>query len=437
MGNVPSPVYHAGYSSSTNHVTGATYDSNGNMTFDGGVNHYGWDAYSKLSSINQTGTNCATSGVCLTYDALGRVAEKKTGSAYTQILYSPLGKTAVMSGQTLSYAYIPLPGGMTEYKTSNSMYRLWHKDWIDNARVVADLNGTIQEGTAYSPYGEIEFQNIYGTVTNEFSFTGDTQDLTAGLFDTPMRELNQSEGRWISPDPAGASWNAYAYPTNPNIATDPTGAMQFYHTDCYCSGNGSGFDPGDSAVSYSNAQDLEYAAGDAWPTSNKHMASQQGAASGDGAASGQSQSSGCGWCQKLINGVRGAGWKTDRQIAQEAIDRGDPPNGEYHPVFGRSCPDCKYYSKEVVEAVDAHEDQHAKDEHTWAGFKKLFSKQGQRDLEINAFKAELSVENRNIGALEAKGSARTPMDEKSLIILRNMRDEAQGVIDTGAKIYIP
>ena len=119
----------------------------------------------------------------------------------------------------------------------------------------------------------------------------------------------------------------------------------------------------------------------------------------------QGTSSGCGWCQKLTNKLRGAGWKTDEQIAQEAINQGEPPNGEYSFVFGKSCPDCKYYPKEVVEAVNAHEDQHAKDENTVAGFKKLFSKAGQRELEVNAFKAELSVEERNIKALEGKGSA--------------------------------
>jgi len=57
----------------------------------------------------------------------------------------------------------------------------------------------------------------------DFDFTGDRQDLTAGLYDTPNRELNPS-GRWISPDPAHASWNAYSYGTNPLGETDPSGA---------------------------------------------------------------------------------------------------------------------------------------------------------------------------------------------------------------------
>jgi hypothetical protein len=30
-------------------------------------------------------------------------------------------------------------------------------------------------------------------------------------------------GRWLSPDPAGASWNAYQYSTNPLVELDPSG----------------------------------------------------------------------------------------------------------------------------------------------------------------------------------------------------------------------
>jgi hypothetical protein len=56
-------------------------------------------------------------------------------------------------------------------------------------------------------------------------FTGDLTQLDADvLFDTPNRELAASnQGRWLSPDPAGAGWNQYAYATNPNSQVDPTG----------------------------------------------------------------------------------------------------------------------------------------------------------------------------------------------------------------------
>jgi hypothetical protein len=134
--------------------------------------------------------------------------------------------------------------------------------------------------------------------------------------------------------------------------------------------------------------------------------------------------------------MRGNGWKTDQQIAEENIALGMPPNGEYNFWTGRSCPDCKYYPKEVTEGVYAHEDQHAKDYHTLSGFLKLYSKEGQRELEVNAFKAELSVAERNIKAIEAKGSAQTAADKATLRILNTMRDEAIGVIQN-PKVYVP
>src|ERR1035437_3582503 len=73
---------------------------------------------------------------------------------------------------------------------------------------------------AFAPYGEV--YNTFGSTTNTI-FTGDYQDLVAGLFDTPNRELNQNQGRWISPDPSHSGWNAYAYSTNPLGTTDLSG----------------------------------------------------------------------------------------------------------------------------------------------------------------------------------------------------------------------
>jgi RHS repeat-associated protein len=72
----------------------------------------------------------------------------------------------------------------------------------------------------FAPYGEM-YDNI-GATTN-VNFTGDNQDLVAGTFDTPSRELNPHQGRWISPDPAHAAWNAYAYSANPLTSVDSSG----------------------------------------------------------------------------------------------------------------------------------------------------------------------------------------------------------------------
>jgi len=69
------------------------------------------------------------------------------------------------------------------------------------------------------------------------NFTGDYSDLdssgTKSILDTPNRELSPTQGRWISPDPAGMatvdptnpqSWNRYAYVVNtPLNLIDPSG----------------------------------------------------------------------------------------------------------------------------------------------------------------------------------------------------------------------
>jgi hypothetical protein len=151
-------------------------------------------------------------------------------------------------------------------------------------------------------------------------------------------------------------------------------------------------------------------------------------------AQNNNQSSGGFW-QKLGNALGGNGWKTDQQIAEENIKLGMPPNGEYSFWTGKHCSDCKFYPKEVTEVVDAHEEQHRKDYHTWSGFKKLYSKEGQRELEVNAFKAELPVTVRNIKALESKGSP-SAADRTTLNILYNMKSQAEGVIQN-PNVYIP
>ena len=47
----------------------------------------------------------------LTFDALDRMVEQRNGSSYTEILYGPTGKLALMNGQSVVKAFIPLAAG--------------------------------------------------------------------------------------------------------------------------------------------------------------------------------------------------------------------------------------------------------------------------------------------------------------------------------------
>jgi RHS repeat-associated protein len=215
---------------------GTTYDSNGNVLYDASsTNTYAWNEFGKMKSVNIVGTNCATSGTCVIYDALGRAVEFDSGSQKTEIFYTQSGK-AYLNGSTFLRAYWPAPGNGTVLQADAGAFYWEHKDWLGSARISSTIaNETIIDDRAYAPFGEV-YAEFGSTSQIETIFTGDTQDWVSGMYNTPNRELVANQGRWMSPDPAGAGWNAYAYVTDPNTETDPSGL-----------GQGKGPDPGCSA----------------------------------------------------------------------------------------------------------------------------------------------------------------------------------------------
>ena len=192
------------------------------------------------------------------YDALGRMVEQQSGSATTEILYSPAGKTALMNGQTLTKAFLPLPGGATAIYNSTGLAYYRHSDWIGSSRLTSTQARGLYSSSAYAPFGE----QYAVSGASDPSFTGQNSDTASTLYDFTFREHSPSQGRWISPDPAGVAavdptnpqtWNRYAYVgNNPVALIDPLGL-----DDCACDwwwdgggdggggdGSGVGGDPG-------------------------------------------------------------------------------------------------------------------------------------------------------------------------------------------------
>jgi len=222
-----------GYNQANNqYQNGATYDSNGNLTNDGAGNTYTWDSHGKMATAN---------GYAVTYDAFGRPVAGPSG----EILYTPLGKAGVLENSALfNNAYVPLPGGGALslgccVGGEQSQFYL-HRDWIGSSRVASNVpasgSGSVDYSRSFSPYGD-----VYPSSGYPLLFAGMNSDLfaTSGtnspLYDTPNRERALNASRWLSPDSAGASWNAYSYPTDPNTQTDPTGL---------CSDQGGGSEDG-------------------------------------------------------------------------------------------------------------------------------------------------------------------------------------------------
>jgi RHS repeat-associated protein len=205
-------------------ISGLTpqYDLNGNLTADT-FHTYTWNEYGKVAMIDTVG---------LTYDALGRMVEQNQSGTYYQVVYSPLGKKlAIMNGQTVKQAFVPLPGGTTAEYFSWGLSHYRHPDWLGSARLESGTTHAIIQDTAYAPFGE-PYSELSGG-NGEISFTGQNKDTDWLNYDFMYREYDPRQSRWISPDPAGVqaadfsnpqTWNRYAYvANNPLRFTDPDG----------------------------------------------------------------------------------------------------------------------------------------------------------------------------------------------------------------------
>jgi RHS repeat-associated protein len=212
-----------------------SYDANGNVLNDF-LHSYTWDVYGRPITID---------GVLVTYDALGRMVEQNRSGVYSEIVYAPTGtKIEIMSGQSYTKAFVPLPGGaVAVYGGGIGSYR--HPDHLGSSRFASTTSRTMYYDGAYAPFGEPYAQ----TGSTDLSFTGMNQDTVSNLYDFPAREYG-IQGRWPTPDPSGLAsvtrsdpqtLNRYAYVrNNPLASIDPTG---LHLVDCswdYCGGGAGG-----------------------------------------------------------------------------------------------------------------------------------------------------------------------------------------------------
>ncbi len=209
------------YDTAKNRYTlgGTSYDANGDLLTDT-FHTFGYDADGNVISFD---------GTSIVYDALNRMVERG-GIA---LLMGPVSSKplATMAGQTVNERFLPLPGGAM----MRSSYGYRHGDWLGSARLLTSFTGSLQTDVAYAPFGEN--YAAAGPVL-DLGFTQGATDSLGQLlgpneFDFDFRKYNSTQGRWLTPDPAGMaaadptnpqSWNRYAYVMNyPLAMVDPLG----------------------------------------------------------------------------------------------------------------------------------------------------------------------------------------------------------------------
>jgi len=123
-----------------------TYDNNGNTLTD--PSHtYSWDSAGKPVAID---------AVNMTYDALGRMVEQNRSGVCTQFVYGPHGgKFAIMSGQTLQKAFIPLAGGAQVVYNASGILYYGHSDHLASIRLGSTSSRTLSFDVAYAPLAKL------------------------------------------------------------------------------------------------------------------------------------------------------------------------------------------------------------------------------------------------------------------------------------------
>ena len=196
---------------------GISYDANGNLKTDT-FHTYQWD---------QFGHMVGNDGSTFTYEASGHIAEASWGDQY---LYDTNGMLLAGSHSQAAafFAHVRLPGGAIAGYGNGSLSEYKHGDWLGSVRFSSSPARALNYDLAFGPFGEPYASSHVGNL-----FAGMEQLVAGDEYETLFREYNTSQGRWISPDPAGLaaadpsnpqSWNMYAYVANNPLAfIDPFG----------------------------------------------------------------------------------------------------------------------------------------------------------------------------------------------------------------------
>jgi RHS repeat-associated protein len=252
-GSGPAPQYSFAQNNQFAGGNGVGYDAAGNVISynDGATAHtFKYDAANRLIAVD--GGTTAT----YTYNSRGLRVQRFVGSNQSEKLFdlSGFATADMVPGSTAMY-FGEIYSGGRHWATSSwygssgtTMYLL--TDWLGGIRMWKDQSGNTDRTCENFPFGDAKTcQGGFGTAWGVFGDENDSEDNT---YHTPYRQQSPTQGRWLTPDPAGMSvmdvtnpqtWNRYAYAlNNPLSYTDPTGLYCEYFGESDESDDGASFD---------------------------------------------------------------------------------------------------------------------------------------------------------------------------------------------------
>jgi RHS repeat-associated protein len=204
-----------------NTTSGFAYDSAGNLTSDG--------TCTPCWSYDDAGQMYYGNGASYLYDGVGRRQEKTdAGGTVHDFVFDG----SVPYTEFTSAGFARQTGGFYTYANNSTYFP--RTDHLGTPRVTTDYTGSVQRIETNLAFGD----DFSETASPFVDFTG----LADGFGDSEnngdhfgAREYAKTQGRWLTPDPAGLAavnpknpqtWNRYAYVTNnPATFNDPLGLV--------------------------------------------------------------------------------------------------------------------------------------------------------------------------------------------------------------------
>jgi RHS repeat-associated protein len=247
-----------------------SYDTNGNMTYDGGQT-LGYDLENHLVASTGTSAN-------LKYDPEGRLYEYTSGGVTTQFVYdgdalvdeyAGAGASATLTKRYLHGDRVDEP--LVQYDVSGGGTRQYiHTDHLGSVIALSDSGGSMAAHLAYDSYGIAQSGNII-----RFGYTGQIWLGDLGLYYFKARMYAPRLGRFLQMDRVvyDGDMNTYAYSANdPLNRRDPLGLGDESScdlTDSNCHPTSPEFGPPEGTIRSDGTVDLATPDGQEVPLSDK------------------------------------------------------------------------------------------------------------------------------------------------------------------------
>ncbi len=216
-----------------------TYDNNSNTltkTASGSTTSYTWDYINRLTQVSLPG-NGGT--VTFKYDPFGKRIYKASASGTSIYVYDgpdlieELNTSGAVIARYSQSLNIDEPLAMSR----NSTTSYYEEDGLGSVTSMSNSSGALASTYTYDSFGNLTASS--GTLTNPFRYTAREFDSETGLYFYRARQLDASNGRFLSEDSRRfkSDPNFYTYVFNsPVNYLDPYGLTKCKSGKCDCSG---------------------------------------------------------------------------------------------------------------------------------------------------------------------------------------------------------